>query len=129
MIKKIITSIIVLPLLIVPLFCCCIKQASAATIGEEHCHDTQDSHSAKHDQSESKQSHSCDCSQLLSAAGENSIALHSDNSSQQQIPFQAAFVELFSVVPLKGALYLAYLGPPGGSSAVPFYTLYHSLRI
>lgn len=61
MIKKFLTSVIILPLMIVPLFCCCVKQASAATVIEKSCHDDHDSHAANHDQSHSKDGHLCDC--------------------------------------------------------------------
>lgn len=129
MINKVITSIIILPLLIVPLFCCCIKEASAATVGEEHCHDVKDSHSTNHEQSNSENAHSCDCSQLLSTTGDHSATIQADFVSQQQFSIAPSLVEPFSIVSLKGSLCLAYLGPPGRQSAVPFYTLYHSLRI
>lgn len=130
MIKKLIVSIIFLPLLFVPLFCCCVKGASAATVGEEHCQDDQDSHSANQDQSDSKHAHSCDCSQVLSTVGDQLIISHPDFSSQQNFSFQTTSIEPFSVISLKSSMRLAYLGPPiGNIFAVPLYTLYHSLRI
>ncbi len=131
MIKKIVSSIIILPLLIVPLFCCCFNQASAATVGEEHCQDSKDSHAVDHDKSKSTHSHSCDCSQILSTTGDNlNAAIHSDISFQHKLSFETTSIESFSFSSLKGSMRLAYSGPPiGASSAVPLYTLYHSLRI
>lgn len=129
MIKKFLTSVIILPLMIVPLFCCCVKQASAATVIEKSCHDDHDSHAANHDQSHSKDGHLCDCAQLLSTTGDQSVVFNSNFLSKFQISFDSISAEPFSVVSLKGSMRMAYLGPPGNSSAVPLYTLYHSLRI
>ena len=129
MMKQLIASIIILPFFIVPLFCCCIKQASAATVGKEHCHNAQDSHSTNHEQSNSENAHSCECPQLLSTAGDQPVTIQADFAYQQQFSIAPTLVELFSVISLKGSLRLAYLDPPSGQSAVPFYTLYHSLRI
>ncbi len=130
MIRRIVSFIVILPLLIVPLFCCCIQKAEAATVGMGHCHDDDgDAHSAKHDESKADHDHACNCGHTSSSVLEN--------ISTSQISFLFAhssfpaitFIKPISIVLLKGSSYPTYLGPPGSSSAVPLYTLYHSLRI
>ena len=130
MLKKIFISIIVLPLLIVPLFCACTQQASASIIGVEHCHDDEDSSSATHhDESGPGHEHACNCGHALNAVFEKpttSQAVLSFAPNSFPVPI---FIEPASVVLLKGSMHLAYLGPPGRAFEVPLYTQYHSLRI
>lgn len=129
MLKKCIASILILPFLIVPLFCCCVKQAQAAVTGVEHCQDSDDDHSATHDHADHNSSHTCDC-HSFSTAAENVPTIHVALSSFPH------FFPAIDVVAFKSAVYskdfrsLAYLGPPlGAASAVPFYIQHHSLRI
>ncbi len=128
MFKKIIISIIFLPFLIVPLFCCCIRQAGAATVGEEHCQDEQGSHAAKHDQSK-HHSHSCDCAHSFNISLENVTTIQAGLTSGQNFFVPETTVQPFSFASLKGFMHLAYLGPPGRASEVPLYIQQHSLRI
>ena len=127
MIKKIFTSIFILSFLVLPLFCCCAQQASAATVGINCCDDKQDAYSEKQDQSE-HHSHSCDCSHSLSVSFEKTSAFQIDLPSGQNL-FAASTVQSFSVTALKNSMHLAYLGPPGRAFEVPLYIQQHSLRI
>ena len=129
MFKKFIASILVLPFLIVPLFCCCITQAQAAATGVEHCNVDQDEHGATNDHADHNSSHSCDC-HSFSTAAENSTVVHAALLSFPNFFPTIDVVAIKSASYLKSSMNLAYLGPPiGAASAVPFYTLYHSLRI
>jgi hypothetical protein len=129
MIKKLVVSLIVLPLLIVPLFCCCIKQASAATVGEDHCQNSQDEHGATSGHADHNSSHSCDC-HSFSTAAENPQTVSIAFLSVQKLFPSVDFTEFRQTIFTKGSMRLAYLGPPiGVLSEVPLYTLYHSLRI
>ena len=129
MLRKVVFSIIVLPLLIVPLFCCCNQEAMAATVGIEHCHDDEDSHSADHSDSKSDHDHACNCGHALSAALENLTTSHVTLSFVPNAFPEVTSVRPVSVVLLKGSIHVAYLGPPSRAFDVPLYTLYHSLRI
>ena len=129
MLRKVISYIIIFPLLIVPLFCCCNQEAMAATIGVQHCPDDEDSSSATHHDSKSDHDHACNCGHELSATLENFTASHAVVSFAPNFFPETTFVKFLSVVLLKGSTHLAYLGPPGRSFEVPLYTLYHSLRI
>lgn len=126
MFRKILSSVIILPLLVVPLFCCCIKQVHAS--GVEHCQD-QDEHSGTSHHSDADHStNNCDC-RSLSIAVENTATFQ-----VALLAFHSFFATLDGEGPsltfTKGSLRLAYLGPPLGSqSAVPLYIQYHSLRI
>ena len=131
MFKNLIVSFLILPFLVVPLFCCCINSAQAATATVAHCEDSDHGSTTDHHKnSDTDHSHaSCDCHSLSTAAENGS-------SIQIAIPhFSGDFfttsdtLELGFTLVSKGSLRTAYLGPPGGSSAVPLYTLYHSLRI
>ena len=129
MFRKIVTSIIVFPFLIVPLLCCCTQPAMASSVGVEHCQDSQDEHSAKHDQSE-HHSGSCDCAHTLNASIEKITAFQVVLPSSQSFSADTNLVKPFVVSSLKASIHLAYLGPPlGSATAVPLYTLHHSLRI
>ena len=128
MFRKIIASILILPFLIVPLFCCCVQQAEAAATGVEHCQDSDD-HSATHDHADHNSSHTCDC---------HSFSTPAENITTINIAFLSFpnFFPAIDVLALKSADYfktsmrLAYLGPPiGVSSTVPLYIRHHSLRI
>ena len=129
MLRKIVSFIIVFPLLIVPLFCSCVQKVEAGTVGVEHCSHDEDSHSAKHDESQSEHGHSCNCDHALNVAIENLTTSQANFSFVPNFSPVSIFIEPVSVVLLKGSMHLAYLGPPGKSSAVPFYIQYHSLRI
>ena len=128
MFKRFIASILILPFLIVPLFCCCITQAQAGATGVEHCNDDQDKHGTTHEHGDQHSSHSCDC-QSYSTAAENAPTVHVALLSFPNSFPAIDVVSLKSVAYSKGFMRLAYLGPPIGISAVPLYTLYHSLRI
>ncbi len=129
MFKKFIASILILPFLIVPLFCCCITQAQAAAPGVEHCNDDQDEHGATHEHGDHHSSHSCDC-HSYSTAAENAPTVHAALLSFPNFFPTIDVVTLKSATSSKGSLGFAYLGPPiGEASTVPLYTLYHSLRI
>lgn len=129
MFKKFIASILILPFLIVPLFCCCITQVQAAATGVEHCNDDQDEHGATHDHGDHRSSHSCDC-HSISTAAESTPTVHAVLLSFPNFFSAIDVVTLKSAIYLKGFMRFAYLGPPIGiASAVPLYTLYHSLRI
>ena len=128
MFRKIIASLIIFPLLIVPLFCCCIKQAHADT-EVEHCNDSDADHSATHDHADHNSSHSCDC-HSFSTAVETVAIIHIAFSSFPNVFPAIDVVPLKSLTYLKGSVGLASLGPPiGVSSAVPLYIKFHSLRI
>ncbi len=129
MLKKCIASILILPFLVVPLFCCCVKTAEAGTTGVEHCNESQDEQETTHDHADHNSSHSCDC-HSYSTAAENAPTVHVALLSFSNFFPAIDVVSLKSVVYPKGSMRLAYLGPPiGNASAVPLYTLYHSLRI
>ena len=130
MLRKIVSFVIILPLLIVPLLCCCNQTAMAATVEVEHCHDDEDSPSTtRHDESGSDHDDACNCGHALNAVLENLT------TSQVTFLFghnyfpEITSIEPISVVLLKGSIYPAYLGPPGRSSEVPLYIHQHSLRI
>lgn len=128
MLKKIVASIIVFPLLIVPLFCSCIKQAHADT-EVEYSHDPTEDHSATADHTDHSSSHSCDC-HSFSTAAENVLTAQIALLSFSNVFPATDVVSLKLATYLKGSMRFAYLGPPiGVLSAVPLYTLYHSLRI
>ena len=129
MLRKAISYLIILPLLFIPLFCCCHQEAIAATVGVEHCHDDEAS-SATHHDSKSDHDHSCDCNHELSTTLENFVSSHAVVTFTPNFFPETTFVKSFSVILLIGSMRLAYLGPPlGSATAVPLYTLHHSLRI
>ena len=129
MLQKVISYLIILPLFIVPLFCCCHQEAMAATVGVEHCPDDEDASSATHHDPKSDHDHACNCGHELSATVENFTASHAVLSFVPNFPPETTFVRPVSVILLKGSTHLAYLGPPGRVSEVPLYIQQHSLRI
>ena len=129
MFMKFIASILILRFLIVPLVCCCMKQAQAAISGVECCDDSKDEHGATHEHADHhSSSNSCDC-HSFSTAAENASTVHVAVLSFFNSYLAIDVLALKSVTFLKGSMRMAYLGPPGGPSTVPLYTLYHSLRI
>ena len=131
MIRKIVVSIVIFPLLILPLFCCCIKQAQAAVPQVAPCHNSQATDVVtKNDHSKAKHSHSCDCPQSLGSVADNvstaNVAFLSFQKFFPSLDFQETRITNLS----RTSIHLAYLGPPIGVSAVvPLYIKYHSLRI
>ena len=113
-----------------PLLCCCDQEAVAATFGVDHCHDEQDSHSTKHDGSNSDHDCSCNCGHELNAVLENSTTLQTPTLFKQHSFSKIVFIEPISVILLKGSINPAYLGPPLGKAyIVPLYIQQHNLRI
>lgn len=128
MFKKFVASILILPFLIVPLFCVC-KTAQAAPLGVEHCQDGDDDSADHHEHSKADHAHaSCDC-HSLSTVAENTPTAHISFLSFPNLFPAVDVTALKSAIHFKGPVHIAYLGPLGVSSAVPLYTLYHSLRI
>ena len=129
MFRKVVSCLVIFPLFIVPLFCSCVQRAEAGTVGVEHCHDDEGSHSAKHDDSKADHDHACNCDHALNAALENLTASQVSFSFAHNFFSKTIFLEPISVILLKGSTYLTYLGPPGKASEVPLYIQQHSLRI
>lgn len=128
--RKVVFSIIAIPLLIVPLFCSCVQKVEAATVGVEHCNDDDgDAHSVNHNDSKADhQDQNCDCGHASNAVLENATISQLSFSSVHNSFFETAFIEPKSAP--KHFIYFAYLGPPlGKSSKVPLYIQQHSLRI
>lgn len=129
MFKKFIVPVLILPFLIVPLFCCCTTQVQADATGVEHCNDDQDEHGTTHEHGDHHSSNSCDC-HSYSIAAENAPIVHVALLSFPNSFPTIDIISLKSVAYPKGSMRFAYLGPPiGKASTVPLYTLYHSLRI
>ena len=129
MLRKIVSFIIVLPLLIIPLFCCCNQEAEAAVVGGEYYHNNEDSHSAKHNDSKSDHDHNCNCGHALNAIFENLTTSKLSLLFAHNFFPETTFAQSLSVVLFKANIYFAYLGPPGRPSEVPLYIQQHSLRI
>jgi hypothetical protein len=128
MFKKIIASIIVLPILVVPLFCSCESQAHADTeVG--HVEDSQGNHPATHDHSDRNSPDSCNC-HSFSIPAENTATIHIAFLSFPNFFPAIDAVSFKSITYPKGSMRFSYLGPPiGALSALPLYIQFHSLRI
>jgi hypothetical protein len=128
MFKKIVASIILLPILIVPLFCSCESKAHADTeVG--HVDDFQGDHPATHNHSDHNSSDTCNC-HSFSTAAENAATIHIAFLSLPNFFPAINAVSFKSIFYSKSLVRYAYLGPPiGALSVVPLYIQFHSLRI
>ena len=127
MLRKIVFFIIVLPLVVVPLFCSCGQKVEAATVGVEHCQDDGGgANSANHDASKADHhKHLCNCAQAVLA---NITTFRLSFSFVHNSFSETVFAE--AIPALRTPVHFAYLGPPlGNSSEVPLYIQQHSLRI
>ena len=125
MLRKILSFLIIFPLVIVPLFCSCVQNVEAATVGVDH--DDEGTASTKHDGSKPGHAHSCDCGHAQNAVLENITTSKISFSFVHNSFPGTTFIKPISV--LRTPIHIAYLGPPGRAFEIPLYTQQHSLRI